>query len=338
MYYVFELEGTLSSTTERKGRIRYNHVSEYESSILRDSVVVHIKELILALLNTGYRVEVWTFRKETFRDVNERWLAKNGLSAVVLRMRQDHEIIRWRHLRRHWVFSEQLKGNKPDIYFSNGVVIYKEFKAGFLEKNFGTFMALHGSGLSPKHIGKALKVSSNTIVSYYTRLGLSPNGWRRKSLNLQPNGMAICSKCDELKPLNRFFKNGLSFCRDCDVAKKRNRKYSSPALRLRKKECHILAQSKRRNIEYNLPEHYLLTLWEEQDGKCFYTKIDMVTDNPRDPHVVSVDKVIPEKGYTVGNVVLCSRKINIMKSNATLDELELWIPVWRECIREKFGI
>jgi len=36
----------------------------------------------------------------------------------------------------------------------------------------------------------------------------------------------------------------------------------------------------------------------------------------------SLDRIFPEKGYTKGNVWVISRKANVMKNDATLDELE----------------
>ena len=37
----------------------------------------------------------------------------------------------------------------------------------------------------------------------------------------------------------------------------------------------------------------------------------------------TLDRIIPGKGYTPGNVVVISAKANAIKSSATLDELEL---------------
>jgi hypothetical protein len=47
-----------------------------------------------------------------------------------------------------------------------------------------------------------------------------------------------------------------------------------------------------------------------------------------DPTSMSVDKIIPENGYTIGNIVLCQKRINTMKGDATLSEMELWMPEW----------
>jgi hypothetical protein len=43
---------------------------------------------------------------------------------------------------------------------------------------------------------------------------------------------------------------------------------------------------------------------------------------------MSIDRVYGDKGYAPGNIVLCSRRANVIKSNLTLNELRRWIPSW----------
>ena len=44
----------------------------------------------------------------------------------------------------------------------------------------------------------------------------------------------------------------------------------------------------------------------------------------------SLDKIIPKLGYVKGNIQVVSFKANTMKSNATLEEIELLAKNWRE--------
>lgn len=42
----------------------------------------------------------------------------------------------------------------------------------------------------------------------------------------------------------------------------------------------------------------------------------------------SVDRVDNSIGYLVGNVVLCTTKVNLIKRDVTLDEMKDWMPGW----------
>lgn len=66
------------------------------------------------------------------------------------------------------------------------------------------------------------------------------------------------------------------------------------------------------------------------NGLCFYsdTKMSLTAGEGHKKDTISFDKIIPEKGYTKGNVVLCSNKFNMVKNNLTLEELALYIPLF----------
>jgi hypothetical protein len=54
---------------------------------------------------------------------------------------------------------------------------------------------------------------------------------------------------------------------------------------------------------------------------CPYLNIELVYDGSRGKNSASIDKIIPELGYTKGNIQIISLLANQMKSNATIDEL-----------------
>ena len=71
--------------------------------------------------------------------------------------------------------------------------------------------------------------------------------------------------------------------------------------------------------------------FNKQHGLCFYTDIKLkmgIGKNGKEKDAFSIDKIIPEKGYTVGNIVLCTRRTNTVKSDLTLEEIKLWMPEW----------
>lgn len=60
-------------------------------------------------------------------------------------------------------------------------------------------------------------------------------------------------------------------------------------------------------------------------------KLVVATGNAK-PNSPSLDRVDPNKGYVRGNIQVLSHKANTMKSNATLDELEMlvsWLRNWK---------
>lgn len=100
------------------------------------------------------------------------------------------------------------------------------------------------------------------------------------------------------------------------------------------------AHCKKNGIEFNLSYEHLLSRWEGQDGKCFYTsdKLEIIRFRTKEQKAYSpsLDRVDSSKGYIDGNVVWCINKANIVKSNLTLDELKEWIPEWYWRIKREF--
>jgi hypothetical protein len=43
---------------------------------------------------------------------------------------------------------------------------------------------------------------------------------------------------------------------------------------------------------------------------------------------LTVDKVIPERGYTKRNIVLCTKKFNTVKNDLSLEEIKTHMPFW----------
>lgn len=82
-----------------------------------------------------------------------------------------------------------------------------------------------------------------------------------------------------------------------------------------------LSQLKRRakdlNISFNLTKEDLYV-----PEICPLLKIPISRKNPKKLYCVSWDRIIPELGYTKGNVRAISLKANIMKNNANFEELK----------------
>lgn len=81
-------------------------------------------------------------------------------------------------------------------------------------------------------------------------------------------------------------------------------------------------RAKQNNIPFSLDEEYLVELWT---GKCaiFNTPLCMpYSTKHQDPNKATVDRIVPELGYTKGNIQWVSNKANIIKSFGTLCEHE----------------
>ncbi len=78
--------------------------------------------------------------------------------------------------------------------------------------------------------------------------------------------------------------------------------------------------AKRRYKDFNINIEDLKLLWDSQKGICYYT------NRPMKFHIgfedsVSIDRINSSIGYLKGNIALCQSKVNIMKNDATIEEL-----------------
>lgn len=129
----------------------------------------------------------------------------------------------------------------------------------------------------------------------------------------------ICKQCGSRLPLSDYHKNRsrpggyMDACKTCaaDRSRKyyRNKRYNG---KIRLKEF------RRRDPNAEITAEYIEYLWDKQQGKCIYSGFQMTKD-PGDKDVWSVDRVDSSKGYTLDNVVLCSRAVNMMKQDLPLD-------------------
>lgn len=162
--------------------------------------------------------------------------------------------------------------------------------------------------------------------------------------NIETNGIKYrkCRQCREIKELNtanfvkRNTENGWrGKCRLCfnkearfkqemtkselETGKKYRLKYK------KEKPLEALHKTARGNAKRTFKEFTIILeelkrLWEIQKGLCYYTNKPMLFEIGFD-NSVSIDRIDSSKGYITGNVVLCQKKINIMKNNASIQEL-----------------
>ncbi len=140
-------------------------------------------------------------------------------------------------------------------------------------------------------------------------------------LTMLPKNQRRCICCNTKYQSSRRY--GLS-CRDCylENRKEMRKLYKKP---MRMWITELLRSLKYRSIdECDLTVDYMMSLWNEQDGKCMYTSFDM-----REPcfyglgrsyYSASVDRIDSNRGYIKGNIVWCCFGANLAKSDFDLDE------------------
>lgn len=156
-----------------------------------------------------------------------------------------------------------------------------------------------------------------------------------------------CHRCGNTYPLtldyfhkNKSKKDGFqSYCKTCNIeyyykyskneenrerivrlSKKHNeRMYSSIESLLHKRFSGAKNRAKRKHMDFDIPQEYLYELWDNQDGKCYYSGLSMTFD-ANDLYTVSIDRIDSSKGYIIGNVALACWVINNMKASLTIEE------------------
>lgn len=101
---------------------------------------------------------------------------------------------------------------------------------------------------------------------------------------------------------------------------------------LKRRYIDLKCKSKKHNIIFSISESDFINQYYTQNNKCFYSDEDMeinfIANNTirrAKRNCLSVDKIIPEIGYIVGNVVFCCNKINSVKNDLSLDEIKIYL-------------
>lgn len=151
-----------------------------------------------------------------------------------------------------------------------------------------------------------------------------------------------CTLCNEIKPLESFAKgkstNSTNFhagvtpkykaeCKTCAAKRQKEWRHANPGYwkiandksikgkinKYPEDERYLVSairtrisnakQNSKRNPErdFNIDTDYMYDLFKEQKGKCPLTGIELLVDKSH-PYSLSIDKIVPELGYTQGNV------------------------------------
>lgn len=157
-----------------------------------------------------------------------------------------------------------------------------------------------------------------------------------------------CPKCNLLQELNNFVfikkkKVHASWCRNCtNYATKNSREKNpqvykdyaisyckkNPLFSLRK---NMRLKHMKMGIDKDLVVsiRYLKSLWEKQNGICFWSglKMDETLGGRQNPLSVSPDRLNTKLGYVEGNIVLCCHWTNLGRSEASIEK-------WTEVLKK----
>lgn len=148
-----------------------------------------------------------------------------------------------------------------------------------------------------------------------------------------------CYRCSQWKDLSLFNASSrcgtkAKLCRECynshpSVKKSeadRRRRISKSLdndlpLFIKTRTCKLKNNSKQKNIPFDLDSDYLMQMWQNQDGKCYYSNLpmssSMTTEGFQPWDSPSIDRKIPEAGYVKGNVVWTIFSVNSFKLSLT---------------------
>lgn len=189
-------------------------------------------------------------------------------------------------------------------------------------------LAIADDDFSCSQTARDLSISQPTVSKYALLYGRSSP--MKDQDRLREIGQRICRSCEKIKDISSFgfmdrnkgYRNSL--CRPC-CARLMNDRRANPTLEHRL--TMLLGQARRNATKkgrgFSLTGDYLRGLWNEQDGKCFYTGLPMSL-HQNDGALVSIDRIDSSHGYDPNNVVLCCRVVNLMKWDRSYQELVLW--------------
>lgn len=142
----------------------------------------------------------------------------------------------------------------------------------------------------------------------------------------------VCVRCKEAKPADAFQKYGKAkrknTCLACETFLMTQRVGSTYQTYLTK--LHQQSKSKRSGTEvaFHITVEDLIDLWEAQEGRCALSGVLMTHHKDgqgRKDFNASMDRIIPDRGYILGNVQLVCDRVNLMRHTLSMDMFYWWI-------------
>lgn len=253
---------------------------------------------------------------------------------------QLQEIITMHNNGMYWSHIAKATGRSEACIHHNLTKLgYKSKRSHLSEEEKNKIILFHACGVSNREIASQINRSAQAVSDYLKLMGKLSHGNGRSLLN-ERSDRAFCMLCKEWKGL-RQFNSKLIFhtkCNKCRNLKNMETINNSIESYMKRSISVIKARCKKEGMLFDIDYEYLLDISFFQNDKCFLTgePLEYKTGNGYNPLGCSVDKVVPQKGYVKGNIILIQRKINMRKNNSTLPEIKRDMPPWYDRIMEAY--
>lgn len=143
-----------------------------------------------------------------------------------------------------------------------------------------------------------------------------------------------CNKCDAIKKIDEFKKNR-NYCKICanqyNIQSRKKLKKNPPIIDKKGNlfwVTTLLRNKKNGKKKHGLHLSYedILNQFETQNGKCFYSNIDLnLKFNQTTPDQISIDRIDSKKPYEKNNIVLCCLSLNLAKNKFSIEDFQQFL-------------
>jgi hypothetical protein len=220
---------------------------------------------------------------------------------------------------------------------------------GFIKNNFEDYENTTSSILFKCDRGHDCLTKVRYIL--YDDVGCKTCQYEKKksilNIELTDTDFKICNSCSEKKNRSCYGKlksssDGLrstcKLCRrkkhlsECDVnfIKRRDKKslkyFKEKPFRVLLSRCKS-NHNKKGMIGFNITEEFLRDLYYNQNGKCYWSNMDLPLDNVGlgELNSISIDRLDCTIGYDRNNVVISSKFYNIGRGNMNVDDFKKFL-------------
>lgn len=197
---------------------------------------------------------------------------------------------------------------------------------------------LYNTGIKNREIARELGIHHNTVKYWLDKNNLKAHFYGLP-IDMVDDIHARCRRCLEIKIVNDNFQFGrknqqyeyrFAYCNLCRKKQSQDNLNNDINKFLSNNFNKLKLRCKKDKIFIDLTKIEFINQYNKQNGLCFYSDEEMVCQagKGKNRNSLSIDKIIPEKGYIVGNFVFCINKINTCKNDLSLEEIEKWMPEW----------